>query len=60
MTSSNNNLWKTFLKGEQPKKSKGVGDTIAKITKAIGFKQCGGCKKRQKKLNALFPYKQKK
>ena len=49
------------------KKSKGLGDTIAKITKATGIKKvvdtvakktgkdCG-CKKRQETLNRLFPY----
>jgi hypothetical protein len=40
------------------KKSKGLGDTVAKITKAVGLKPCGACKKRQKKLNRLFPYKE--
>lgn len=45
-------------------KSKGVGDTIAKITKATGidkvvnllFDDCG-CEERKEKLNKLFPYK---
>ena len=49
------------------KKSKGLGDTIEKITKATGIKKvvetvskatgkdCG-CAKRQKTLNRLFPY----
>ena len=50
-------------------KSKGLGDTIAKFTKATGIhslaqmgakamgkKDCG-CKKRQKALNKAFPYK---
>ncbi len=50
-------------------KSEGLGDTIAKITsatkldkladsiaKAAGAEDCG-CKKRQEKLNNLFPYK---
>ena len=48
-------------------KSKGLGDTIEKITKATGIKKvvekiseatgkdCG-CAKRQYKLNELFPY----
>jgi hypothetical protein len=49
--------------------SKGLGDTIAKITsstkldklaeaiaQAAGADDCG-CKKRQEKLNNLFPYK---
>jgi hypothetical protein len=42
-------------------KSKGFGDTVAKFTKATGLnklapKDCG-CKKRQDKLNKIFPYK---
>ena len=37
--------------------SRGLGDTVAKITSAVGIRPCGGCKKRQKKLNELFPYK---
>jgi len=47
-------------------KSKGLGDTISKITKATGIKKvvekftpegkdCG-CDKRQEKLNEVFPY----
>ena len=50
------------------KKDRGLGDTIAKITKATGIKKvvdtafgafnkdCG-CRERQSKLNKLFPYK---
>lgn len=50
-----------------PKKSRGLGDTVAKITKATGIKtavdtvnkalgrDCG-CKERQSKLNKIFPY----
>ena len=30
------------------------GDAIAAVTKAAGVKPCGGCKKRQYKLNAMF------
>lgn len=46
-------------------KSKGLGDTIAKITEATGIKKvvkfiagddCG-CDERQEALNKLFPYK---
>jgi len=37
--------------------SRGLGDTIAKLTKAVGIKPCGGCKDRQKKLNEWFPYR---
>lgn len=48
------------------KKSRGLGDTIEKITKATGIKKmveifvdgkdCG-CDKRKEKLNELFPYR---
>ena len=51
------------------KKSKGLGDTIEKVTKATGLnslaqmsanllgkKDCG-CGKRKDKLNKMFPYK---
>ena len=51
----------------EKKESKGLGDTIAKITKATGIKKvvdtvtkatgkdCG-CDKRQGTVNRLFPY----
>lgn len=38
-------------------KSRGVGDTVAKVTKAFGVKPCGRCKKRQEALNKILPYK---
>jgi hypothetical protein len=38
-------------------KSTGLGDTIAKITKAIGIKPCGRCKKRRRLLNLVVPYR---
>lgn len=50
----------------QAAKSKGLGDTIAKITQATGIdkavkfiagEDCG-CNERKKKLNELFPYRQ--
>jgi hypothetical protein len=37
-------------------KSRGLGDTIAKMTLAVGIKPCGGCKKRAELLNKLVPY----
>ena len=37
-------------------KSVGLGDTIAKITSAVGIQPCGGCKSRQEWLNKVFPY----
>ena len=39
--------------------SRGLGDTIAKATKAVGIKPCGACKKRQALLNKMVPYKPK-
>jgi hypothetical protein len=44
---------------ESPKKSKGLGDTIKKVTDKLGIKPCGGCGKRQDKLNRLIPYGKK-
>lgn len=44
------------IKAAFPPKSRGLGDTIAKVTSAIGIKPCGGCKKRQELLNKLIPY----
>lgn len=38
-------------------KSKGLGDSIKKVTDKLGIKQCGGCKRRQALLNKYFPYK---
>ncbi len=45
-------------------KSKGLGDTISKFTKATGIKKLAdkipggcGCASRQNKLNEMFPYK---
>jgi len=45
----------------KPVKSKGFGDSIAKLTKSIGLdklasKDCG-CKNRQEFLNKILPYK---
>tara|TARA_R110002153_G_scaffold42747_2_gene121122 strand:+ start:2375 stop:2518 length:144 start_codon:yes stop_codon:yes gene_type:complete len=42
-------------------KSKGFGDSVAKVTKSMGLdklapKDCG-CKKRQEFLNKILPYK---
>lgn len=38
--------------------SRGLGDTIAKVTNAIGVKPCAPCKKRQEYLNKIVPYRQ--
>lgn len=45
------------IRNGKPIRPRGLGDTIAKMTKAVGLISCGGCKKRQAKLNAIFPYK---
>lgn len=38
-------------------KSKGIGDVIANVTKAVGIEPCKGCEKRKDLLNRLFPFK---
>jgi hypothetical protein len=38
------------------KPSRGLGDTIAKLTRKIGIKPCGGCTQRQTVLNRAVPY----
>jgi glycerol dehydrogenase-like iron-containing ADH family enzyme len=55
------------MENKEQEKSKGLGDTIAKITEATGIKKvvetvakatgkdCG-CGQRQDTLNRLFPY----
>jgi len=58
-----------LLKFNYMEKSKGLGDTVEKITKVTGIKslfelggrytgkkECG-CNKRKEKLNKMFPYK---
>jgi hypothetical protein len=56
---------------EQPNKSKGLGDTIEKITTVTGIKKVTeaiskvtgkdcGCKARKDALNRAFPYQDKK
>ncbi len=43
-------------KRKRKPKSKGLGDTIAKVTKWAGVEPCEACKKRRNKLNKLIPY----
>ena len=41
-------------------KPQGLGDTVKRVIDKVtrgNVKPCGGCKKRQDKLNKLFPYK---
>lgn len=55
-------------KAKQDKQSEGLGDTIAKVTKATGIKKAVeaiagddcGCSKRQEVLNRLFKYNKPK
>ena len=44
-------IWEGF-------KSRGVGDSIKKLTSKLKVPHCGGCDRRQKKLNRLLPYGQ--
>ncbi len=37
-------------------KARGLGDSLAKLTKAVGVRPCGGCEKRRKVLNNWFPF----
>jgi hypothetical protein len=37
------------------KKSRGLGDAVAKVTTLVGIKPCGGCKRRQEQLNRAIP-----
>lgn len=59
------------MRNKTKAESKGLGDTIAKITKALGLdmlaekvaklfgKEDCGCTRRRDKLNKLVPYKKK-
>lgn len=40
--------------------SKGLGDTVTKITSKLGITPCGGCQKRKEWLNEKFPYENQK
>lgn len=46
--------------GTEPKqhieRDRGLGDTIKRITNAIGIPTCGGCEQRRQLLNQLIPY----
>jgi hypothetical protein len=59
------------MENKTGEESKGLGDTVAKITHALGIDKVAekvaeavgaedcGCKRRQEKLNELVPYKKK-
>ena len=36
---------------------RGLGDTVATITKAVGIKPCAGCEERRERWNRAVPYK---
>lgn len=57
MSEERKNLWSNAMKDKKQTGPVGLGDTIKQVTNALGIKQCGGCKRRQEKLNKLFPYK---
>jgi hypothetical protein len=58
--SSRTDKWIDVHKDCYKNRSRGLGDTIAKVTSAMGIKPCGDCKERQKMFNELFPYRRKK
>lgn len=43
-----------------PQKMQGLGDAIAKVTKAMGIAGCEPCEERRRALNKLVPFKQRK
>ena len=38
---------------------RGLGDVVAKVTKAVGIKPCGPCQKRREALNRMVPFNRK-
>lgn len=42
-----------------PAKMRGLGDAVARVTKAVGFTPCAPCQRRQEILNRRFPFKPK-
>ena len=52
----------TMCENKIPVGTKGLGDTISNVINKVSrgkVTPCGGCKKRQNKLNEIFPYKDK-
>lgn len=58
-TSTSRRVWKSEIKywyeGESGK-TRGLGDTVAKITKFFGIEPCEDCEKRRDYLNKRIPY----
>lgn len=42
---------------QEPEKIRGLGDVVARATKAVGIQPCGRCQKRREWLNKYFPAK---
>lgn len=45
----------TFTRGPIVSRQIGLGTAIATVTRTLGFKSCGGCKKRAIALDKLIP-----
>jgi hypothetical protein len=43
--------WKSILKEDA-----GLGDTVSRVTKKLGIKECNSCNTRKKELNRRFNY----
>lgn len=41
---------------EEADEVRGLGDVVARVTKKLGIKECGGCKKRRAWLNEHVPF----
>ena len=39
-----------------PDRIRGLGDVVARVTKAVGIRECVGCKKRREALNRAVPF----
>jgi len=46
-------------KPDHKPRARGLGDIVAGVTRRLGLKSCGGCKKRQKILNDWVPFKKR-
>jgi peroxiredoxin len=47
------------LAGGNDRPSQGLGDTIKRLTSAMGIKTCAGCERRRQFLNRAFPYRRR-
>lgn len=37
-------------------RSRGLGDTIARVAKRLGIRHCEACEERRRRLNRIVPY----